>query len=202
MINYHQKLLKIEHKNQNNKRAVEILDELGNLYLKLNDKQQALESYQQKLILIKQIHDRKLEITTLRKIIEICESLLDNRLLLQYYQQLLIIKNQTGDRFEEALILGYMGVAYHRIGELHQALKHYERALSSIEKLKNVDQAQATLFSLRGKVYRDLKKPQQALKYYRQALYLRKKIGDRSGAIRINKHLNQLVKDISLSNII
>lgn len=127
----------------------------------------------------------------------------DNHLLLQYYPQLLLIKQQLSDRFgrerrdrlQEIWVLGNIGAAYYRLGELHQVLNRYNLALSLTQKNEKI--SQTNLFSLMGKAYKDLGELQKALDYYHRALSIKKNLVNRYEARKIAKSINELEVELS-----
>ncbi|MBD2615063.1 CHAT domain-containing protein [Nostoc punctiforme FACHB-252] len=157
-----------------------ILNNIGNVYDSLGEKQQALKYLNQALPIFRAVQDNKGEATTLVGIGFVYDSLGEKQQALKYYNEALFIRRAVEDRGGEAAILVGIGNVYSSLGEKQQALKYFNQALPIHRAVENKGGEAATLNNI-GFVYDSLGEKQQALKYYNQALPIFRAVGDRTG---------------------
>lgn len=83
---------------------------------------------------------------------------------------------------------GRLGNAYHFMGQVERATKHYRRALDLARQMNN-RQAESTRLGHLGIAYVDQGRFAEAIEYYQQALAIAEEIGDKRG---IGRHLGNL----------
>ena len=150
--------------------------------------QQALEKYQQALLLFRAARDRNGEATTLNRIGGIYYSLGQPQQALNYLQQALPIGREVGDRSGEASTLSIIGDVYeYKIGQPQLALNYYQQALTIYREVRNsteerLRQRSSEASTLRGIgfVYRGMGQSQEAINYFQQALTISRELGIRS----------------------
>ena len=158
----------------------ERLGELGIQQYQQGQFRNALITFEQLLVIFRELGDREDEGTTLNNIGAVYRSIGKYQQALDYYQQALLIFKEVGDRSGEGTTLNNLGLVYESIGKYQQALDYYEQALVIIKEVGDRSGEGTTLNNL-GLVYHSIGKYQQALDYYEQALVIRKEVGDRSG---------------------
>ncbi len=84
--------------------------------------------------------------------------------------------------------LGQLGMAYHSIGQVEQAVSLYQQALTIARELGD-QRGEATRLGHLGIAYAHLGEDERAIEHYQQALTIARKIGDQVGEA---KHLGNL----------
>jgi tetratricopeptide (TPR) repeat protein len=92
------------------------------------------------------------------------------------------------DRGLEERNLGQLGMAYHSIGQVQQAITFYQQALIIARELDD-RRGEATRLGHLGIAYAHLGEDDHAIEYYQHALAISREIGDQSGEA---KHLGNL----------
>ena len=141
---------------------------------------EALEMFQQELVIRRAIKDRPGEGRTLHNIGSIYDRLGQYSRALEFYQQTLAIRQELGDRSSASNLLNNIGGIYYRLGQYSKALESFQQALSIRQQLGNRSGEGTTLNNIGG-IYDRLGQYPQALEFYQQALGIFKQIGDRSG---------------------
>jgi len=88
--------------------------------------------------------------------------------------------HQIGDKGAEGAHLGNLGTAYADLGEVRQAIEHYEQALAISREIGDRRGEGNALGSL-GIAYKNLGEVRRAIEYHEQALTVACEIGDRRG---------------------
>jgi CHAT domain-containing protein/predicted negative regulator of RcsB-dependent stress response len=146
-------------------------------------RRQAIEKWQEAVVLWQKIGDKKWLATTLNNIGSVYDSLGDKQQALKFYNEALPLSKEVGDKSGEATTLHNIGSVYDDLGDKQQALKFYNEALP-LSKEVGDKSGEATTFNNIGSVYDSLGNKQQALKFYNLALPLIKEVGDKSGEAR------------------
>ena len=140
---------------------------------------EALQTFQQALVIFREIGDRLEEGTTLLDIGLVYDHLSQYQKALESLQQALSIKRQIGDRRREGLTLGAIGEVYYHLGQYDRAIEFYQQALVFHTEVGNqVDQAMT--FTAIGAAYDSLGDYQKALQFYQQSAVIVRKIGHRA----------------------
>ncbi len=156
------------------------LNNIGEVYYLLGERQKALEYHNQALPIRRSVGDRPGEATTLNNIGEVYSSLGERQKALEYYNQALPIHRSVGNRSGEAATLNGIGMVYNSLGERQKALDYYNQALP-IRRSVGDRSGEAKTLSNIGSVYSSLGEKQKALDYYNQALAIQRSVGNRSG---------------------
>jgi CHAT domain-containing protein len=125
---------------------------------------------------------------TLRAMIVRVAQLSDYRNLLKYSKEALSLAQSLKDRRLEGSLENYVGGANDFLGEVKEALIHYERA-AMLARANGYQAAEASALNNIGKLYSDASDQQKALEYYLQALPLYQPLGI------------QIAEGITLNNI-
>ena len=90
---------------------------------------EALNFYNQALVISREVGDRAGEGTALNNIGAVYRSQGQYDQALEYYKQALVIFREVGDRAGEGTTLNNIGAVYHGQGQYEQALEYYQAAL-------------------------------------------------------------------------
>src|ERR1019366_7579787 len=83
-------------------------------------------------------------------------------------------------RIGEGDTLNALGLIYHKLGKMDQALQCYTLSLAIRQEIGNREKEGKTLNHL-GLVYAELEQFEKAQEYYKRSFIIRKDIGDRKG---------------------
>ncbi|MBN1813375.1 MAG: tetratricopeptide repeat protein, partial [Anaerolineae bacterium] len=99
---------------------------------------------------------------------------------IEHLTQALAIAREVGDRRREGDHLGNLGIAYHNLDQIEQAIASYEQALVIARETGNRFGEERLLGSL-GLVYHTLGQIERAVECLEQALVIAREIDERSG---------------------
>jgi CHAT domain-containing protein/Tfp pilus assembly protein PilF len=150
------------------------------VYDNLGQYPQALEHYQQALVILREVGDRAGEGRTFNNIGGVYNKLGQYPQALEHYQQALVIRREVGDRVGEGTTLNNIGRVYDSLGQYSQALEQFQQALVILHEVGNRRGEGTTLNNI-GLVYNNLGQYLQALEQYQQALVILREVGDRAG---------------------
>ncbi|MCC3457648.1 CHAT domain-containing tetratricopeptide repeat protein, partial [Microcoleus sp. PH2017_08_TRC_O_A] len=171
------------------------LNNIGQVYSDLGEKQKALEYYSQSLTLSRTISDRSGEAVTLNNIGRVYSELGEQQKALKYYSQSLPLSQAIGDRSGEAGTLNNIGSVYSELGEQQKALEYYSQSLTLSRTISDRHGEARTLNNI-GLVYSELGEQQKALEYYSQSLPLHRSISDRHGEARTLNNIGSVYSDL------
>jgi len=105
----------------------------------------------------------------------------------RWLESALIAAQQLNNRKDEETILGNLGSAYFKLGDVRRALEFYEQALAIACEVGD-RHGEGTWLGNLGNTYSALDEPQRAVETYVRALTIAREIGDRrvEGSILIN----------------
>ncbi|NJN73645.1 MAG: CHAT domain-containing protein [Limnothrix sp. RL_2_0] len=162
-----------------------VLNNVGLVYDSLGEKQQALDFYNQSLLIIRTIGDPTMEATVLNNVGLAYDALGEKQQALDAYQKSLPLSELGGARPMVGTTLNNIGLVYYSLGEYEQALEYYQRSLPISQAVGHRQMAATTLNNL-GLTYYVLGQQQQNIDFYRQAigfyndsLTLSQTVGDR-----------------------
>ena len=127
---------------------------IGRLYFAF-DKRKALEFYRQKLLIIRQVKDPRMEAYTLNDIGSALSDLKQKDRAEAYYQEALGLSRHVGDRRGEAKVLASLGSFHEKAGDRLTALEHYQAALDLLRAVTDRRGQISMLYSL-ARIKRDL----------------------------------------------
>ncbi|MDJ1185137.1 CHAT domain-containing protein [Roseofilum casamattae] len=145
------------------------LNNLGLVYDSIGQLQQAINSYQQALLLSRALQDRGGTATSLHNLGEVYRRIGDWQQAIEYYQQALRLRQAVQDRRGEATTLINLGVVYHHIRQPQQAIKYYQQALPILQAVQD-RKGEATTLSNIGVVYRDINQSEKTVEYWKKSL--------------------------------
>jgi tetratricopeptide (TPR) repeat protein len=143
--------------------------------------QEALNYYQQALIISQEEGDRAWEGITLNSIGSTYVSLKQYDQALKYYQQALVIYQEMGNLSGKAMALYNIGVVYGlHLEQYDQALKYFQQALVIYQE-GGYRRWEGDNLLFIGAMYHAQGKHQKALNHYQQALVIYQEVGNRAG---------------------
>ncbi|WP_449417611.1 CHAT domain-containing protein [Phormidium nigroviride] len=149
---------------------------------------EALASWEQALIIYREIGNRQGEKNSLRALGDCLLDMGDNQLLwgqfqlaIDYYQQLLETLREIGNRRGEAKSLENLGNAYQLLGQYQLAIDYYHQSLAIIKYQTDDRFGAANSHNNLATAYQSLGEYQLAIKYHQQALEIARETEDRLG---------------------
>ncbi|MBD2743054.1 CHAT domain-containing tetratricopeptide repeat protein [Coleofasciculus sp. FACHB-1120] len=140
----------------------------------------ALQSWQQALIIYREIKDRQNEGKALGNLGVAYYSLGDYAKAIEYSQQWLAIAREIKDRQSEGKALGNLGLAYRSLGDYAKAIEYTQQSLAIEREIKDRKGEGAALGNLGG-AYFALGDFPRAIEYTQQLLAIAREIKDRKG---------------------
>ncbi|MBD2384210.1 CHAT domain-containing protein [Cylindrospermum sp. FACHB-282] len=140
--------------------------------------QEALKTFEQGLVIVRQIRERRGEGVILNEIGGVYRSLGEYAKALEFLQQALAIYKQIDDKASEGGTLNNIGLVYNKLGEYPKALAFYQQALAIHKEIDNKGQQGGILENI-GSVHNRMGDYTQALDFFEQALAIYKKSGDK-----------------------
>ena len=158
---------------------IKILNELGSVYRRISQLDEALDYHEQALNLLNNFNDED-ELTTTYVYLGIINDIKGNYdKALSYHQQALELNKKQNDIRGIAGSIHNIGILYQKLEKYPQALDYYNQALKYWELLNNQSGLASTYNSLGG-VNELTGNPIEALKYYKLALEIWKKSGSKN----------------------
>jgi CHAT domain-containing protein/Tfp pilus assembly protein PilF len=169
------------------------LDNLGRTSSDMGDGKQALDDFNQALLVFRNLGERNGEALVLNDTGPAYAALGQKQKALEAYNQAIALWRELGNRQGEALTLNNIGRLYNDLGEHQTALDYYNQALPIWREVGN-QSGEALALSDIGRAYADLGQPAKALDFQTQALPLYRQTGSRRGEAMV---LNNLGRDHS-----
>ncbi|BAY22122.1 TPR repeat-containing protein [Calothrix sp. NIES-2100] len=164
----------------NRKAEADRLFEQGNEQYQISQFEAALQSWQQALIIYRQIKDRKGEGNALGNLGVAYYALGDYTKAIDYQQQRLAIAREIKDRQGEGQSLGNLGVAYYALGDYTKAIDYLQQTLAIALEIKDRLGEGKALGNL-GLAYYALGDYTKAIDYHSKSLAIKREIKDRLG---------------------
>ena len=161
----------------------------------LSQFRQALQSYEQALVIYRDLKDRLGEALTLNNIGSVQRSLGDYRAALGYYEQALVIYRDLKDRAGEARPLNNIGSVQQLLSDYRAALGYYDQSLAIYRDLKDRAGEARTLHNI-GNAQQLLGDYRAALGYYDQSLAIYRDLKDRAGEATILNNIGIVNKSL------
>ncbi|MBD2194502.1 MULTISPECIES: CHAT domain-containing protein [Calothrix] len=140
----------------------------------------ALQSWQQALIIYREIKDRKGESWILGSFGLAYYAMGDYPKAIDYYQQSLAISREIKDRLSEGTALGNLGLAYYALGDYNKTIEYHQQHLAIARETKHRLGEGNALGNL-GIAYLNLGDYPKAIEYFQQKLAITHEIKDRRG---------------------
>lgn len=167
-------------------RKGDLLHHGGILYWYKGDLDQALEHYQQNLMIKEELGNRRGIAVSLNNLGLVYWSKGDFDRALEYYQRSLTISEELGNKRQIATLLSNLGNVYARKGDLDQALECQKRSLAIREELGDKYDISMSLINM-GVVFQLKGDLDRALEHYQRSFVLSKEVRNKSAiALAIN----------------
>jgi CHAT domain-containing protein len=140
----------------------------------------SLQSFQQALIIYREIKDRRGEGAALGNLGSAYKSLGKYDKAIEYQLQRLEIAQEIKDRRGEGNALGNLGIAYSSLGKYDKAIEYQLQSLEIAREIKDRKGEGGSLGNL-GNAYYFLGKYDKAIEFYLQSLAITREIKDRNG---------------------
>jgi len=137
--------------------------------------QAALQSWQQAVIIYREIKDRQSEGKALGSLGLAYFSLDDYTKAIEYEQQWLAIAREIKDRQSEGMALGNLGRAYLSLGDYTKAIEYQQQSLAIAREIKDRQSEGMALGNL-GRAYLSLDDYTKAIEYQQQLLAIAREI--------------------------
>ncbi len=155
----------------------------------------ALQSFQQALIIYREIKDRLGEGRTLTNLGLPYYYLGDYAKAIDYHQQSLAIAREIKDHLLEGKALTNLGAAYNRLGNYPKVIEYQQQSLAIAREIQDREGEAAALGNL-GLAYYDLGDYEKAIDYHQQSLAIKREIKDRLGESRSLGNLGLVYYDL------
>jgi serine/threonine protein kinase/predicted ATPase len=142
--------------------------------------QQALEFYQEAVLIAQQCGDKSKEAILLNSIGVLEWTRGDYRNAIQYFKQALDLFEQLKDRTHQGVIWNSLGVTYTRLAEFEEASKSLEKGIE-LNRQTGQRLLEGHSWAGLGEVWHKLGNIQESLKCFEASLRLRQEIKDRKG---------------------
>ena len=179
------------------KAEAERLFDKGLEQLQTSQFQAALQSWQQALIIYREIKDRQGEGWDLGNLGIAYMNLGEYTKAVEYAQQDLAIEREIKDREGEGVALGILGNAYRHLGDYAKAIEYAQQQLAIAREIKDRHSEGAAL-GLMGNAYRNLGDYAKAIEYGQQQLAIAREIKDRQGEAKALGNLG--IADMNLGD--
>lgn len=154
---------------------LQLLNEIGSVYRRQGNSQEALKNHMEALGLAENLGDKRSLSTTLGYIGIIHDIMGNYDEALKAHQQTMRLREELNDKRGVAASVTNLGILHQKINNYDEAMSFYERALKVWKELKR-EQEQAATYNNMGAVEDLLGNYEAALNYYRQALTIWEKL--------------------------
>ncbi len=158
--------------------------------------QAAIRSWEQALVLYRQLQDRRGEGLALSDLGRAYRSLSQYEQAIDYYKKALPIFQSIQDRSNEADVLTNLGVVYYSLSQYERAISYYKNALSIFQVVQDRNGEAYVLGNL-GIVYNSLSQDEQAINYYQKALSIFQAVQDRNSEAKTLNNLGLVYDSLS-----
>ncbi len=155
----------------------------------------ALQSWQQALLIYREIKDRQGEGKTLLNLGLAYHFLGDYRKAIEYYQQSLPILREIKDSKTEGIALYNFGNTYDSLGDYHKAIEYHQQSLKIAQEIKDRE-GEGAVFGGLGNAYYSLGDYPKAIEYHEQHLKIAQEIKYRQGEGAAFGNLGSIYNDL------
>lgn len=153
---------------------------IGYIYKKNGNKQEAIKYYNKGLLLQKELGNKKDIANSLTNIGSFYYQQGDIDKTIKLYKEALALFKAVEDKKGEAIVLNNIGSIYKRQGDISRALKYFHKSLAIKKEVGDLNGIATSLNNI-GNIYKNQNEYNKALNYYQQSLEIRKKGGDKDG---------------------
>ncbi|OKH35492.1 Fis family transcriptional regulator [Nostoc calcicola FACHB-389] len=170
----------LAHTNNDRKAEAEKVMQRGREQLQSSQFTAALQSWQQALLIYREIKDRQGEGKTLVNLGVAYHFLGDYRKAIEYYQQSLPILREIKDSKTEGIALYNFGNTYDSLGDYHKAIEYHQQSLKIAQEIKDRE-GEGAVFGGLGNAYYSLRDYPKAIEYHQLHLKIAQEIKYRQG---------------------
>ena len=181
--------------NQDRRNEALRLNNVGRRQLNTGQVREALQTFEQALVIFRAIGDKAMEGIVLNNIGAVYRNLGQYSQALKYYEQSLVISKEVGEKALQGLTLNNIGLVYNYLGQYPQALKYYEQSLVISQEVGDKALQGLTLNNI-GLAYNYLGQYPQALKYYEQSLVISQEVSDKAGKGRTLNNIGSVYRNL------
>ncbi|MBV6400613.1 MAG: hypothetical protein CNIPEHKO_00906 [Anaerolineales bacterium] len=153
---------------------------LGNVYSKLGQFQEAINTYEEQLTIVRKLGNRESEGHTLGNLGITFAQLGNYEKATILLEQQLSITRETGNRRSEGATLGNLGNIYRILGNIEKAITYYEEDLRLAKEVGDRYGEMNSIGSL-GVAYANQNNYEKAMPFFEQQLTLAHELGDKHG---------------------
>jgi tetratricopeptide (TPR) repeat protein len=175
---------------QSEKEGIALFNEANELRTKAHskeDREKALQKYQEALEIFRKVRSEKRQATTLTSMGAVYASRSQYQQALEYYDKALDLHQKVGNVKGQAATLANTGTVYRNLGQFQKALEHQESALALHRKISNL-QGEGRALSALSYTYRGIGQYHKAMECAEKYLAISKQIKN------INDEGNALVE--------
>ncbi|MEG4289872.1 tetratricopeptide repeat protein, partial [Microcoleus sp. C2C3] len=155
------------------------LKNIGLLYEKKFQSQEALTYYNQALPIMQEVKNRTGEADTLNNIGLVYNNIGQPQEALKYFNQALAIRREVGERSGEAITLNNIGGVHNGFSQPEESLKYFNQALAILREVGDRSGEATTLNNI-GLAYEKKSQLEEAFKYFNEALPILREVGNRT----------------------
>ena len=181
--------------NLERKAEAEKVMQQGREQLKTSQFTAALQSWQQALLIYREIKDRQGQGKALGNIGLAYHYLGDYRKAIEYYQQSLPILREIKDSKTEGIVLYNFGNTYDSLGDYHKAIEYHQQSLKIAQEI-NDREGEGAVFGVLGNAYYSLRDYPKAIEYHEQHLKIAQEIKERQGEGAALGNLGSIYNDL------
>ena len=156
------------------------LNDMGELYWRINDYDNALSCMEQSLVMRKEIDDKVGQSTTLSNISLIYQALGDYETALIYLNQSIVISQQIDNKENESGALSNIALIFKAQGDYEVALTYLKQALVIVKQIGKKATESAIINNI-SQIFKARGDYKTALHYMKQSLAINQHLGDKDG---------------------
>jgi tetratricopeptide (TPR) repeat protein len=184
---------KAGHEIYSNEKGIEnVYQYLGYTYQFLSKNDKALNYYEKRLKILREVGDRKKQAVTLNNIGGLYDAWGKYNQAIEYYQKSLKISEEVRDSNGEGAALGNIGGVYYTRGKYDEAIAYYNKSIRIFEDIGD-RKNEGLILNNKGEIYRTWGKYDQALEYYEKGLKIAEELSDRKS--------DRKLEELTLNNI-
>ena len=149
---------------------------VGSIYHRLGRDADAIQAYQESLILSQESGNKRREYHALGQIHYLQSNFAAS---LEYNQKALALSEEDGDKIESAWTLNLMALSSRMIGDLNNSMEYVEKALSISETVDHKD-LKVNVFMTAGLLHQALQNRTKALEFFQKSLVLAEAMNNRT----------------------
>jgi tetratricopeptide (TPR) repeat protein len=190
-LEYYNKLLTIEEKQDNKGKVSDILTDMAEVYLDSGLYNTSIQSLEKSISIKKEIGDEEGTSQVLNNLGKVFETTYDFDKALDNYEKSAEVKEKLKDEKGLSNVLDNIGNIYYKKQILEKSIDSYQKSAEINEKLNQPDELGAT-FNKMGVAYYELGNYDEATKFYQRSLDLNKQTGNDKDASMVLNNLGNI----------